>query len=198
MSKLFVGFNFSTESILSRKITGFRKRFDPKYNQYSFPHMAMHAPFDVQDNLVENLVETLKEELETFYYGSESAPNLGVTGLGVHKHKKKNILYLNTLLETNLGYCSEIVMDICKDHFSPQYKYVQNSRQFLPLGYFQNLLELNVVMEQASMEFTNFSQLPICNISLYQKKFGIWTRVEKLISFNQKESEFLQLNHISV
>ena len=198
MSKLFVGFNFSSESILSRKITGFRKRFDPKFNQYSFPHMAMHAPFDIQDHLLENLVETLKEELETFYYGNDQAPKLGVTGLGVYKHKKKNILYLNSLFETNLDYCSEMVMEVCKDHFSAHYKYKENTRQFLPLGYFQTELELNQTMEQASMEFTNFSELPICNISLYQKKFGIWTRVEKLISFAQSDSDFLQLNHISV
>lgn len=198
MAKLFVGFNFSSESILSRKITGFRQRFDPKFNQYSFPHMAMHAPFDVEERLIENLVETLKEELETFYYGNDETPKLGFTGLGVHNHKKKNILYLNPLFDTNLEYCSEIVMDISKDHFSPQYKYKQNTKQFLPLGYFNNESELNIVMDQARMEFTNFSELPISNISLYQKKFGIWTRVEKLIAFEQTDSRFLQLNHISV
>lgn len=198
MSKLFVGLNFSSESILSRKITGFKKRFDPKFNHYSFSHMAMQAPFDVQDHLVDNLVETLKEELDTFYYGAEETPKLGITGLGVYNHKKKNILYLNPLFDTNLEYCSEIVMDICKDHFSPQYKYKENTRQFLPLGYFQNELELNIVMEQAQMEFTNFAELPICQISLYQKKFGIWTIVETLISFDETESRFLQLNHISV
>ena len=135
MSKLFVGFNFCPKGLLSRKITGFRKRFDPKYNQYSFPHMAMLAPFETDDHLIQNLIETLKEELETFYYGNTESPKLGLTGLGVYKHKKRNILYLNPHFDTDLEYCSEIVMDICKDHFNPHVKYKKNSKQFLPLGY---------------------------------------------------------------
>lgn len=198
MSKLFVGLNFCPKSLLSRKITGFRKRFDPKYDQYSFPHMAMLAPFETSDNLLESLVETLKEELETFYYGSNEAPKLGFTGLGVYKHKKKNILYLNPHFDTNLEYCSEIVMDICKDHFNPQVKYKENTKQFLPLGYFQDESSLKTVMDQAQMEFTNFAELPICHIALYQKKYGVWTKVETLISFEASNVRFLQLNHISV
>lgn len=197
MSKLFVGFNFSPESSLAKKITGFRRRFDPKFNQYSFSHMAMLAPFEVNDGQVESLSETLKEEFESFFYGNPR-PNLGFTGLGVFQHKKKNILYLNPHYGTNLDYCSEIVLEICKDHMRSQLRYKENNNQFLPLGYFQSIEDLNIVMEQAQIEFTNFAELSIDSISLYEKKYGIWTEKETLIQFEQKDSPFLQINQASI
>ena len=76
MLKLFVGFDFGNDSLLARKITGFRKRFDPKYKSYSFAHMAMMAPFVSLDHQAKDLAETLKEELETFpWQKSASKPS---------------------------------------------------------------------------------------------------------------------------
>ena len=198
MIKLFVALNFSNQSVLSRKITGFRKRFDPKYNRYSFAHMAMMAPFETEADQVLNLAETLKEELDTFYYGNNEMPKLGFTGMGVFNHKKKTILYLNPHYGVDLEYCSEIMLDICKDFFPHQYKYKANKTQFLPLGYFQNVMELEPVMEQAKIEFTNFSQIPVASISLYALKNGVWSHIEKLIEFEDNDERFLQLHQPSL
>ena len=60
MMKLFVGFDLGTDSTLARKITGFRKRFDPKFSRYAFPHMAMLAPFQSLDFQIDDIVETLR------------------------------------------------------------------------------------------------------------------------------------------
>ncbi len=194
MAKLFVGFNFSSESLLSRKITGFRKRFDPKYNQYSFPHMAALAPFEVYDNDVEDLKETLKEEIDTFYFEKKDSPKLSFNGLGVYEHRKKNILYLNPVYDAELNFLSEMVVEICKSHIPRSIRYRENKQQFLPLGIFYHHSELFEVMEQARIEFSHSSHLPIKSISLYQSKFGIWQEIETLVSFEENPTSFLQMS----
>lgn len=191
VAKLFVGLNFRDAGLLSRKITGFRQRFDPKYRNYSFPHMSLLAPFEVLDDEVENLQETLKEEMETFFYGSTESITLGVTGVDVLQHKRKFILNLNPKLGVNLQYCSEIVKDICKSYVPQNIRYKENKKQFIPLGVFKTSEELNIVMESAGDEFKNSSDIEIESISLYQKKYGVWVEREILITFEQKTNEFL-------
>lgn len=195
MAKYFVAFNFSSDGLLSRKVTGFRKRFDPKYNQYSFPHMAMLAPFEVQHGLEEDLIETLKEEVETFYFGQDSSPSLAFTGLGVFEHKKKKILYLNPHYCTDLEYLSEMVLEICTSFIPKSLRYKPNQKQFLPLGVFLGNNELEMVLDAAKEEFSSNSELPIESISLYENKMGIWYEKEILINFEDTEKQFLQLNH---
>ena len=198
MAKLFVAFNFSSDGLLSRKITGFRKRFDPKYNHYNFAHMAALAPIEVNDNQIEDLSETLKEEMETFFYGKTKRPKLGFTGLGIYEHKRKNILYLNPLLNSDLTYCSEVILDICKSFIPKSIKYKENKKQFLPLGVFHNPNDLQTVLEHAKEEFTNYSELPIESISLYENRMGIWSEKETLVNFEENRGHFLQLNERSL
>jgi len=198
MMKLFVGFDFGNDSLLARKITGFRKRFDPKFKNYSFAHMAMLAPFESLDYQVKDLTETLKEELETFFYGNEETPKLGLTGLGIYQQKRKNIIYLNPHYDIDIEHCLEFVQDICSACMAPNIKYKPNKNQFLPLGYFNNETELNVIMDQAKMEFQNYGEIPIESISLYEKKGNHWVKRETLIDFETKRDQFLHLNHHSL
>ena len=194
MVKLFVGLNFADKGLLAKKVNGFRKRFDPKYNQYGFPHMAMLAPFEINEHDKEDLKETLKEELDTFYYDARTSLNLSFAGLGVHQSKKKSILYLNPVYGLNLQYCSEVVLDICKSFMPRANSYRENSSQFLPLGYFDQENDLGTVMEHAQVEFKNNGEIPIESISLYEKRYGVWIEIDKLISFDKIEDKFLQLN----
>jgi hypothetical protein len=198
MAKIFVAFNFSSDGLLSRKITGFRKRFDPKFNHYNFAHMAALAPFEVEERLVGELTETLKEEMETFFYGKDERPKIGFTGLGVYEHKRKNILYLNPLLDSDLGYCSEVILDVCKSFIPKSIKYKENKKQFLPLGVFHNPNDLHTVLEHAKEEFTNYSELPIESISIYENRMGIWVEKETLVNFEENPGHFLQLNEPSI
>ena len=55
--------------------------------------------------------------------------------------------------------------------------------------------ELQIVLENAKEEFTHNSELPIESISLYENKMGIWFEKETLVSFEENEKQFLQLNH---
>ncbi len=192
MAQLFVAINFREETLLSQKIAGFRKRFDPKYRTYCFFHMALLAPFETLDKEVPSLIETLKEELESFYYDEVKAPMMSFTGVDVYSHNKKNILYLNPYYDINLGYCSEIILDICKSYISPNSKYKPNKKQFLPLGYFSNKEELSKILEQVQLEFQSNGELEIESISLYEKKFGLWFEKETLLSFEKNQASFLQ------
>lgn len=199
MLKLFVGFDFSDSSMLARKITGFRKRFDPKFKYYAFPHMAILAPFESLDHQVADLTDILKEELETFFYGQNEEPKLGFTGLGVFAQKRKNILYLNPHYDTNLEHCVEFVQDLCRACMAPDIKYKANKKQFLPLGYFQTQEEMQIVTDQACMEFANYGEIPIESISLYEKRPNGWIRRDTLIQFDDsKQSDFLHLNNHSL
>ena len=194
MTKFFVAFNFSSDGLLSRKIIGFRKRFDPKFNHYSFPHMAVLAPFEINQLDEADLAETLKEECETFFYGKNETPKLDFTGLGVFEHKRKNILYLNPSYDSDLHHYSEMILDICKSFIPKTVRYNENKKQFLPLGYFTNQTELQAVVEKAKEEFHNNSALPIESISLYQNRMGIWFEKEVLVDFEENEKQFLHLN----
>lgn len=196
--KLFVGFDFGEDSILSRKVTGFRKRFDPKFSNYAFPHMAMLAPFESLDFQIKEIVDTLKEELDTFFYGQNETPKIGFKGLDIYQHKRKNILFLNPHVDTDLEYCMEIVQEVCMSNLAPNIKYRPNKKQFFPLGYFQSQDDLRLVMEQAQIEFSDYGEIPIESVSLYAKKGSQWVRLETLFDFELKDSRFLHLNNPSL
>lgn len=198
MTKVFIGLNFSEEGLLSRKISGFRKRFDPKFNQHPFSHMSLMAPFEIQDSKINDLSETLKEELETFYYGMDEPPKLSFTGVDVHKQSKKSILFLNPYFDSNLLYCSELVKEMSKERMMNKSTYKENKKQFLPLGEFFDIELLDSVIENASVEFKTNSELPIIGISLYQKKHGVWFEKESLITFDEKKSAFGFLGEVAL
>lgn len=198
MAKFFVGLNFSNDGLLSRKILGFRKRFDPKFNQYSFAHMSLLAPFEVDSWDIENLTETLKEEVESFFYNNFDPPMLAFTGVGIHEYNRKHLLYLNPDYGTDLQYCSDLVQDICYSFISKRVKYKENIKQFLPLGIFQNPNDLHVVLENAKMEFQNNGEIPIVSISLYEQKMGIWFEKEVLVSFEENMEQLLQLSKAAI
>lgn len=190
--KLFVGLNFRSDCILSKKIDGFRKRFDPKYTKASFPHMSMLAPFEIEARELSSLKDELKEELDTFFFGQDSPLKLSFTGVNFIQSKKHNILYLNPSYTADLEHCMELVQDICTSFLPRNFKYKPNPKQFLPLGSFKESDPLSEVMSAIKDEFENNSELTITGISLYRKKHGVWMSEEKLISFKNTKDTFLQ------
>ncbi|MBT4793039.1 MAG: hypothetical protein HON90_15810 [Halobacteriovoraceae bacterium] len=198
MTKFFVGLNFSNNGLLSRKIMGFRKRFDPKYTHYSFAHMSLLAPFDVDERDIADLAETLKEEIETFYYGKLQTPKLEFTGVGVYEYKRRNLIYLNPHYGTELQFCSDMIVDICMSHLSRSSRYKENKKQFLPLGVFNNEQDLFSVLEHARLEFNHQSSLPVESISLYENKLGIWVEKEVLVRFEENQAHLLHLKAMAL
>ncbi|MCO4754687.1 MAG: 2'-5' RNA ligase family protein [Bacteriovoracaceae bacterium] len=198
LSKLFVALNFRSDSSLSRKIDGFKKRYDPKYRQRSFPHMALLAPFEVNSSEVTHLRGELREELESFFYGHNSPIKLGFSGVGIFQSKRNNVVYLTPRYCPDLKFCSDLVTDICTSFIPANQKYKPNENQFLPMGYFSLLDNMVEVIEQLKMEFTLNSELTIDGISLYEQKNGSWLLKENLISFENTQDSFLQLQERSI
>lgn len=198
LTKLFVALNFRPDSSLSRKIDGFKKRYDPKYRQRAFPHMALLAPFEVKERDAEDLEGELKEELESFFYGHHSPLKLGFTGVGIFQSKRQNVVYLNPHYSSDLEFCADLVLDICRSFVPASIKYKPNERQFLPLGYFSALDNMTDVIDQIKMEFTRNSELTIEGISLYEQRGGNWVKRENLISFENTIDGFLQLQAPSI
>ncbi|MBC77850.1 MAG: hypothetical protein CME64_17725 [Halobacteriovoraceae bacterium] len=198
LSKLFVALNFRSDTALSRKIDGFKKRYDPKYRQRSFPHMALLAPFEVNPTDVNNLGGELKEELESFFYGHNSPLKLAFTGVGILQTKRNNVVHLIPSYCPDLKFCSDLVLDICTSFVPAGQKYKANDRQFLPLGYFSLMDNMIEVIEQIKIEFSRNSELTLDGISLYEQKNGSWLLREELISFEDNQDTFLQLQERSI
>lgn len=196
-TKFFVALNFS-ESSTARKIQGFRQRFDSKFNQQVDTHMSMLAPFEIHRKDKDELIDSLKDEIENFFLGGENTPKLQFKGLDVYRHKRTNILYLNPDLGDDLGYCLEGVQQLCQSFIPPEVGYRQNAKQFLPLAHCSHEDQIHKLLPLAQEEFTNNSDLFISGITLYEKRFGIWTAAEELISFEDPNDNFLQLQLASI
>ena len=189
--KLFVGLTFRSDCTLSKKVEGFRKRFDPKYTKSSFPHMSLLAPFEVQSRDLERCKEELQEELDTFFFGQDSPLKLSFTGVNFVQTKKHNLLYLNPAFTPDLEHCMELIQDICTSHIPRNFKYKPNPKQFLPLGSFKESEPLVEIMDAIKDEFEDNSEMTITGIALFRKKHGVWAVEEKLISFQGTRDKFL-------
>jgi hypothetical protein len=190
--KLFVGLTFRSDDILSKKVTGFRKRFDPNFTKASFPHMSLLAPFEINSKDLVRVKEELQEELDTFFFGQDSPLKLSFTGVNFVQTKKHNILYLNPNFSADLEHCMELIQDIAISHIPRNVKYKPNPKQFLPLGCFKEDDPLAEVMDAIRSEFEENSDLTITGISLFRKKHGVWSAEEKLVSFQGTKESVLQ------
>jgi len=196
--KLFVGLTFRSDDNLARKIEGFRKRFDHNYTKASFSHMSLLAPFELHAKDLESCKEELKEELDSFFFGQETPLKLSFTGVNFLQTKKNNILYLNPEFSPDLEHCMDLVRDICTSFIPRNIKYKANPKQFLPLGSFKQTDPLVEIMDAIKLEFENNSDLTITGISLFRKKYGIWTTEENLISFENTKDAFLQYQSTAI
>lgn len=192
LRKYFVSLNFRSDSALSKKIDGFKKRYDPKYRQRAFAHMSLLRPFEISVADRASLIDELKEELDTFFFGHSSL-KLGFNGLGVLQHKRSNVVYLRPNFSDDLLHCQELVLDICKSFIPINMKYKPNDFQFLPLGYFDDQESLISVVDQAKLEFSKNSELSIESINLYEQVNSQWICVGPLIEFENSHDTFLQL-----
>lgn len=198
LSKFFVALNFRSDSVLSRKIDGFKKRYDPKYKQRAFFHMALLAPFEINAFDAKKMQEELREELESFFFGQESALKLAFTGVGIFQAKRKNIVHLIPSYCPDMQFCSDLVLDICTSFIPRNIKYKKNDSQFLPLGTFSAYENLEEVIQQLKLEFSRNGELAVEGISLYEQKSGFWQLRENLIAFDEVDERFLQRQYGSL
>jgi 2'-5' RNA ligase len=197
-TRLFVGLTFFGDDHLSRKIQGFKKRYDPKFNSHPVFHMSLIAPFEIHQSNRESLIEDLTDEVENYFYGEEDCPRLGFTGLDVHQVRRHNILYLNPHYNDDLGHCMEGIKETCMSYIPREVAYRPNKKQFLPLGDFPDPIVLHNIVDMAKDEFTANGELGISGISVFEKRMGIWIEANQLISFERKEKAFLHLKEYTL
>lgn len=187
-TKLFIGFLFDDNQIAASKIRNFRLRFDPKFNQMPHTHLGVVEPFLV-DSIKVDLIESLKEEIETFYFGREEAPMISFKGLDFMQMKKRNILSLMPSFNQELEFFKELLIDVCH-HYEPQTK-IANSKKFITLGRFSSGNNLNKALHFAKREF-NLEQMKGNSIWLFKKSNSYWEPFECLYHFDEIVSSLLQ------
>lgn len=196
--KFFVGLTFFSDNSFAKNIDSFRSRFDHKYQTNPYLHLPIVPPFEVGITEVKQLKQELLEELESFYFENTQHHILQFTGLDVHEYKKNKILYLNPKIEEELSLCQESLFSICKSYLPDREKKMKDSKTFLTMGRFQDVMELHSAIELAKREFQEFTSLPYESICLFSKKNGVWYREADLVSFEKPLNTFLQTIAVSI
>lgn len=192
-TKLFVGLTFYTDNSFSKNVESFRSRFDTKYENTPYLHLALVSAFEVENPDVEKLKEELVEEVESFFFENTENHRLEFSGLDVQEHKKNKILYLKPAFEEELALCQESLYAICKSYLSDREKVPKTSKKtFLTIGRFNEPMDLHASIELAQKEFQEITSLAYESICLFSKNNGVWYREADLITFDKPTNTFLQ------
>lgn len=192
-TKLFVGLSFFPENSFAKTIDNYRVRFDDKYQSAPYLYLPIVPPFEIEATEVKKLEQELIEELESFFFENLKHHQLKFTGLDVHEYKKKKILFLNPIVEDELSFCQESLVDICRSYVNDREKRMKDFKKtFLTIGRFQDPFELHSAIDLARREFQEVTSLPYASISLFRKNNGVWQREADLVGFDRPTDTFLQ------
>lgn len=197
-TKLFVGLTFFPDNSFAKNIERFRSRYDEKYPNAPYLHLPIVPPFEVEVTEVKKLKEELVEELESFYFENTANHSLKFTGIDVHEHAKQKLLYLNPVIEDELSYCQESLFSICQSYIADREKKMKDKKTFLTIGRFQLTFDLHSSIEQAKLEFQEFTSLPFQSICLFSKNNGIWYREADLVTFEKPVDSLLQNSTVTI
>jgi 2'-5' RNA ligase len=196
--KIFVGLTFFEENSFAKVIQNYRNRFDSKFSGIPYLHLPLVPPFEIEVPEVKKLQQELAEELESFYFENTQNHSLSFTGLDVHEYKKNKILYLNPSIEEELSLCQESLFAICQSYITEREKKMKDSKSFLTIGRYNEVMELHASIDQARKEFQEFTSLPFESICLFSKMNNQWYREADLVSFERPVNTFLHSNPISL
>ncbi len=193
MLKYFVGLTFYPDNSFAKKIEHFRSRFDTKYSSNSIIHLPIVPPFEVPHADAKDLTQELVEELESFYFENLENHVLKFDDLEVQEYKRRLLLYLTPMIESELAFCQESLFSICQSYIVEREKRMKTDKKTLmTIGRFSTETELHYGLEHARKEFLNFTGLPFESICLFRQNNGIWYRESDLITFKRPTEEFLQ------
>jgi hypothetical protein len=182
--KLFVGLNFDEGNHFAKKIQNYRMRYDEKVVTNSSVYMPLIPPFEVPVTSLQSLQEELREELESFFNADQSM-NIGFTGIDVHSYSRKSILYLKPMADEDLGYATESLFQICREHAeSREHAPSKDDKGFLTIGRFTDPSSLHAAISVAQREFADCTSLPLRGVCLFQKNNGVWYQQNDLHQFS--------------
>ncbi len=182
--KLFVGLNFDEGNHFAKKIQNYRMRFDEKVITNRSVYMPLIAPFEIPVTSLQSLQEEIREELESFFVPDQTL-NIGFTGIDVHSYSRKSILYLKPVPDEDLGYATESLHQICREHSeSREHAPNKDDKGFLTIGRFSDPSSLHAAISVAQREFADCTALPLRGVCLFQKNNGVWYQQNDLHQFS--------------
>ncbi len=188
LTKLFVGLTFFEDNHFAKKIQSFRNRYDEKVITNPTVYMPLVAPFEIPNSALKSLEAQISEEMESFFPESESELTLGFTGVDVHSHARKMLLFLRPHELTDLSHCSESLAQICREHVEEREKRPNlDDKSFLTIGRFSDPVALHGAMTVAQREFEDCTSLPVKGVCLFQKHNGVWFQQSDLFRFDQAD-----------
>ncbi len=181
--KLFVGLTFHEDNSFAKKIQSYRGRFDEKSVSNPSVHMPIVAPFEVATAVLDDLEEEIADEAENFFLGHAGVPRVRFTGVDVHTHAKRSLLYLNPEEGTDLLHCEEALTAICREHVADRERRPRPDKKFLTIGRFSDALALHGGLAVAHVEFADCTDLSVKALCLFRKHQGVWYQQRDLVRF---------------
>jgi 2'-5' RNA ligase len=197
-SKYLLALTFFSNNSFAKTIESYRSRFDSKYSANPYLHVPIVPPFEIEVTEVKKLKQELIEELESFYFENTENHVLNFTGLDVQEHRKNKIIFLRPVIDEELALCQESLFSICQSYINDREKRMKDpAKTVLTIGRSHDVLELHSSINQAKIEFQDFTTLAFESISLFSKNNGVWNREEALVSF-KKPTTFLHSSPVSL
>jgi len=191
LTKLFVGLTFFEDNHFAKKIQSFRGRYDEKSLTNPTVFMPLVPPFEVPTTSVNSLATDVSDEMDAFFPEADDVLTLGFTGVDVHSHARKMILYLHPQEHTDLTHCAESLESICREHVEAREHRPKNDKTFLAIGRFTDPTALHGAMSVAQREFEDCTSLPVKGVCLFRKHNGIWYQEADLYRFKENNEAAL-------
>ncbi len=183
LTKVFLGLTFFEDNHFARKIQNFRSRYDEKVLTKRGVFLPIVAPFEVPQSTVRSLEEEVAEEVGSFFPADEDTLTLGFTGIDVHSHARKMLLYLRPDADTDLAHCAEALEGICRSYVEHHECLPAEGKSFLTIGRFQDPTSLHAAISIAQKEFSDCAALPAKGVCLFVKQNGVWLEQAELHGF---------------
>jgi hypothetical protein len=188
----FLGITFSPNYMQFAKIDSFRKRFDSKYLKSPLLHMALIPAFSFagqKKGEFEDFHEHMAEEIEGHLMGLDEVGQIQFVGMDFH-YGRSGILYLRPKVPVDLIHCQENLRELLKSYganFKRPVKELPGGQGelqlFLPVGRFDNPLDMEAALALAQVEFSIPFTLRARDIMLFEKTPTQWVAAKKLFTF---------------
>jgi hypothetical protein len=184
--KLFFGARLNGNLLVSQKVDSFRKRFDQAYFQNTIFQLPLIPSFDLPPDRYKNFLLDLEDLIDGHFcgVGAIEIEFLSLEFLEGKKHR----LFLRPNLDDDFFHFRESVFDLVKSNGGLSFKKTFEAQKipFVPIGTFQDPLELNLAIEDAKSEFIFPFTSILESFILFEKRERIWkNKVEILSPENQ-------------
>ncbi len=189
--ELFIGLEFNSESIHSKKINSFRTRFDSKYSSDPDLKLTLVPPFEIdfinRHSFCE-FKESIDELVETHFIDNHSNIQIEFNGINLTESKSK-VLGLIPKEPIELKYFIEDLYEFLKSE-GAVFKKSKNKidELILPIGRFNDDFYFESAIQLAKIEFSTPFVLNSKSISLWKRDSYLWAKNMEIHYFKDDKS----------